>query len=338
MGLTIVGYAASTGELREIYDRMLARDAPPVYRPVHGGIAGIIEAHSLDPVLIPKVFGASSTINQAGPLTFPERELIDSIVSRMNQCSYCTSCHVEFLRVALDGAHPDLPAQVIASPRAEVTASPRMRMLAELARLVTEEPWTISRTHRANAHVSGLSDDDILHAITLAAIFGHFNRIANAIDVPLDYTVTLAAPPPDPSTPPFPQAPIAVSAKPALELSRRPATAAALSAWRSYMFDRDAPLTRRSRTVIARWVAQWLGDGGISAPTDLTVNPVDDALRELAEQVTLAPWQLGDHSFTRLRTGGFSDAQLFDAVAVASSTGVFSRITVALGAMARERG
>ena len=32
----------------------------------------------------------------------------------------------------------------------------------------------------------------------------------------------------------------------ALELTRRPATAAALTKWRSYMFDRDAPLTRRS--------------------------------------------------------------------------------------------
>jgi hypothetical protein len=53
MRLPVIGYAASTGPLREVYDRMLARPLPPVYRPQHGGAPGIIEAHSLDPALIP---------------------------------------------------------------------------------------------------------------------------------------------------------------------------------------------------------------------------------------------------------------------------------------------
>ena len=53
MALPIVGYAASTGRLRETYDRMRERPLPPVYRPAHGGVPGIIEAHSLDEQLIP---------------------------------------------------------------------------------------------------------------------------------------------------------------------------------------------------------------------------------------------------------------------------------------------
>jgi hypothetical protein len=213
-----------------------------------------------------------------------------------------------------------------------------MRMLAELVIQVTQTPWSLSRADRDRAHTAGLSDDDILHAIALSAFFGHLNRIADAVDVPLDYTVQRVPPAADSTVDAMAPSTIAVTGRAALELTRRPATSAAMIAWRSYMFDRDAPLTRRSRTVIARWVALWLGDGGISAPADLTVNPIDDALRELAELVTLAPWKLTDQSFARLRAGGFTDAQLFDAVAVASSTGVFSRITVALGAMARERG
>jgi len=212
-----------------------------------------------------------------------------------------------------------------------------MSMLGELVIKVTEAPWTLSRGDRDRAHTAGLSDDDILHAIALSSYFGHLNRIADAVGVPLDYTVSRMPPATDPSVPALAPSTIAVTGKAALDLSRRPATAAALTAWRTYMFDRDAPLTRRSRTVIARWVALWLGDGGISAPADLTINPLDDALRELAELVTLAPWQLGDPSFVRLRAAGYDDAQLFDAVAVASSTGVFSRITVALGALGRDR-
>ncbi len=88
MGLSIIAYPAATGALKEIYDKMLERPLPPVYRPQHGGAAGIITAHSLDPALIGKVFATSSTLNGAGPLSWPERELVNAITSRLNQCLY----------------------------------------------------------------------------------------------------------------------------------------------------------------------------------------------------------------------------------------------------------
>lgn len=88
MGLAIVDYAASTGTLRDIYDKMRERPLPPVYQPGHGGVPGIIAAHSLDPGLIPRVFGASTTLNGAGPLAWPERELVNAMTSRLNQCLY----------------------------------------------------------------------------------------------------------------------------------------------------------------------------------------------------------------------------------------------------------
>jgi len=86
--LAFVEYTGATGVLREIYDRMLARPLPPAYRPRHGGAPGIITAHSLDPALIPKVFGCSSTLNGAGPLAWHERELVNALTSRLNQCFY----------------------------------------------------------------------------------------------------------------------------------------------------------------------------------------------------------------------------------------------------------
>ncbi len=212
-----------------------------------------------------------------------------------------------------------------------------MRALAELAIIITTEPWVLSRAHHARAHEAGLSDDDILHAILLSSYFGHLNRIADAVAVPLDYIVQLPVPATDPAVPPFAASPIAVTGRLALELSRRPATAQAIAAWRTYIFDRDAPLTRRQRTVLARWVSSYLGDGGISTPADLTENPIDGALRQLAETITLAPWQLSDASFTQLRRHGLDDSALFDACAVASSAGMFSRVTVALASLARDR-
>ena len=222
---------------------------------------------------------------------------------------------------------------MIADPRTLRCDDPRLQALADLATIVTEAPWALDRAHHARAHSAGLSDEDVLHAIALASYFGHLNRIADAVAVPLDYQVRHVPRPPDPATPPFAVAPIPIVGRPAIELARRPITAAALADWRNYTFHRDRPLPRRQRVLIARWVARWLGDGGISPPGDLTANPIDDALRALAEQVTLAPWQLDDRSYAPLRAVGFDDAALFDVVATASSAGVLSRIEVALAAL-----
>jgi hypothetical protein len=88
MGLPVVDYAASTGVLRDIYDRMRGRPLPEVYRPSHGGVPGIVAAHSMDPDLIPIVFGCSTTLNGAGPLPWHDRELVNALTSRLNQCLY----------------------------------------------------------------------------------------------------------------------------------------------------------------------------------------------------------------------------------------------------------
>jgi hypothetical protein len=86
--LHIVEPAEATGALAEVYERMGGRPMPPIYRPAHGGIAGIVRAHSLDPGLMPKAFGFSGGVNQAGPLAWPHRELVAAATSRLNQCFY----------------------------------------------------------------------------------------------------------------------------------------------------------------------------------------------------------------------------------------------------------
>jgi hypothetical protein len=98
--------------------------------------------------------------------------------------------------------------------------------------------------------------------------------------------------------------------------------------------DRDFPLTRRQRALVAHIVAERLGDGSVEEAAAGT--PLDHALADLADAVTLAPWQLGPAAFAPLRRLGLdSDAEVFDAVATASSCTVFSRIAVTLAALAR---
>jgi hypothetical protein len=86
--LRIIDPADATGALADVYARMTGRPMPAVYRPSHGGVPGIIRAHSLDAGLIPRAFGFSAGVNQAGPLTWAQREMVASITSRLNQCFY----------------------------------------------------------------------------------------------------------------------------------------------------------------------------------------------------------------------------------------------------------
>jgi hypothetical protein len=86
--LTIVEPEHATGELAEVYARMRARKMNPAYTPSHGGVPGIIRAHSLDPALMPRVFAVSGVINGQGPLPWHDRELVAAATSILNQCFY----------------------------------------------------------------------------------------------------------------------------------------------------------------------------------------------------------------------------------------------------------
>lgn len=86
--LRLIEPEAAQGTLSTVYQAMLARPMPPAYRPTHGGVAGIIRAHSLDAELMQRVFGLSANLNGRGPLTWPERELVNAVTSRLNQCFY----------------------------------------------------------------------------------------------------------------------------------------------------------------------------------------------------------------------------------------------------------
>lgn len=231
-----------------------------------------------------------------------------------------------------------MPRGLLANPRAAL-AEPRLDALAQLAVAVTEAPWRLTRAELARWRAAGLADDDILHALALSAFFGHLNRIADAVAVPLDYHVRHQPPPIDPqvpawpAAPPQPRDPDAPSAPDSLDLSRRPATASALAAWRAYVMEREAPLPRPLRELLASQVAGWLGDAAPDAPPQSPHGALEAALITLARQLTLAPWQLGEASFAQLRGLGLDDAALFDACAVASTAGMLARLAVALRAL-----
>ena len=231
---------------------------------------------------------------------------------------------------------------MLADPRAVAARwpEPRPRALAALTRAVTEAPWELSRADLARIRDAGLSDDDVLHAIALAAYFSHLNRIADAVGVPLDFVVRREPPPPERAIPPFLAAPAPVTGAPALDLARREPTATALAAWMEHVARPSPALDGYRRAMIATRVGRLVGDAtgdqaGDAAPRAGDAEAIDRALLELADRITLAPWTLDAASYAPLRDAGFTDRDVFDACVVASSAGVFSRIEVALIALGR---
>ena len=213
---------------------------------------------------------------------------------------------------------------------------PRLRAIAELACVATEAPWALSRAHHERARAAGLSDDEVLHAIALTALFGHLNRIADAVDVPLDYRVRREPPPTERAVPPFLAAPAPVDGAPVLDLARRPATAAALDAWMAYAARPSPALDAAARALIAAHVGRLLGDAAAAAaPAPTTLAGAERALLALAELITLAPWKLDAATYGPLRAAGLDDRGIFDACAVASAAGVRARIDVAVRALGR---
>jgi hypothetical protein len=233
---------------------------------------------------------------------------------------------------------------VVESPR-DVGADPASRVIAGLARLVTEAPWTLERADLARARDVGLGDDVVLGLVALSTVFNYLNRMADAVGIELDYDVLIQPPPAVPDTPALARAEPSAWPDPdaprPLDLSRKPALAAALADLRTYVMERDAPLSIPQRHVIARAVAERLGDAATvrrlmhTEPHGEPRSEVDRTLERLADVATLAPWRLGAQTFEMLRAALRSDLAAFDAIAVTSFANLASRLDVALAALGR---
>src|SRR5712691_7744856 len=58
--------AQATGALADAYTAMDNRPMPAVYQAPHGDVAGIIQAHSLDPELLRRTFSVSGALATTG--------------------------------------------------------------------------------------------------------------------------------------------------------------------------------------------------------------------------------------------------------------------------------
>lgn len=132
----------------------------------------------LNAYLFPLLEGAADS---PGNLTGREREILATIVSVTNGCSYCHALHVDTLGKVLED---HWLAHRIGLHHAEVEElSDRERLLADLALTLTHTPGEVSDARIDELRGAGLSDEDIFEAVQVISIINATNRITLALGV-----------------------------------------------------------------------------------------------------------------------------------------------------------
>lgn len=214
-----------------------------------------------------------------------------------------------------------------------VQLSARHRALAGLATLLTEAPWTVGAEDFERVRAAGVSEEGLVQAITIAALFNHLTRVADATGVEPDYVSPLPRMQVDASREPVPRPPrerwpSAPAAKLSYEL--RPATRAAMAGWGDYMRTPTPALPAHARAVVGRAVAYQLCDeAGLAAWGDAKPGTEGESLlAAFAETLTVAPWRMNEASLAPLRRLGLEDKDLLHVIALVGFQNAESRLRV----------
>ncbi|WP_439031154.1 peroxidase-related enzyme [Gordonia terrae] len=115
-------------------------------------------------------------MDQPGPLSKAERELVVVASSGANSCIYCVVAHGAILRVR--SKDPHVADHVATNPAGAILDS-RQRAIVDLALALTRTPELFADSDMARARSAGLTDDEIWDVGAITAFFAASNRLAH---------------------------------------------------------------------------------------------------------------------------------------------------------------
>jgi uncharacterized peroxidase-related enzyme len=130
-----------------------------------------------------------------GPSTLSEgeRELIATVVSNGNNCTFCTTAHTAAADLLLGETET---TQKIKEDIATAPVTPKMKALLAIAALVRESGKSVTPEAIARAKQEGATDIEIHDTVLIAALFCLYNRyvdgLATALPADAGYYNTLA--------------------------------------------------------------------------------------------------------------------------------------------------
>lgn len=167
--------------------------AVPTTDTAHEGVKKLWAKAEANMGFVPNVFQAQSLngeqflawwnyfnllVNREGFLSNAERELLAVVVSGLNRCVYCAVSHGAALR-EFDGDAAKADAVAVNWRQADLTG--REQVLCAYAEKLTRHPDQMTEADLEPLRAAGLSDEAILEAVQVIAMFNMTNRVSSAL-------------------------------------------------------------------------------------------------------------------------------------------------------------
>jgi uncharacterized peroxidase-related enzyme len=149
------------------------------YIPVEGhlpGITGLLEYRkdSAEPIRELTQF----LLRGPNTLTEGERELIATVVSYNNECTFCTTAHTAAANLLLNECET---TEKIKENIETAPISNKMKALLTIARHVQISGKSVTAEHIARAKNAGATDTEIHDTVLIAALFCLYNRYVDGL-------------------------------------------------------------------------------------------------------------------------------------------------------------
>ncbi len=140
------------------------------------GITGLLEYDKI----AAKPIRELTQILLRGPssLTEGERELIATVVSNGNQCSFCTAAHTAAANILLgeNETSKNVKENIVTAP-----VSNKMKGLLTIASMVRESGKAVTKEAIEKAKAEGATDIEIHDTVLIAALFCLYNRYVDGL-------------------------------------------------------------------------------------------------------------------------------------------------------------
>lgn len=152
-----------------------------------GTIDDVMLVHSLNPESLDAHFNLYvAAMHRPSPLSRLEREIVATVVSRINGCAYCVAHHAAGLERLLTGDRANLADQLASGDETELNE--RERAMVAYAAALTRHPAEIRHADIKRLREAGLDDRAILDLAQVVAYFCYANRIVLGLGAELETT------------------------------------------------------------------------------------------------------------------------------------------------------
>ncbi|MFK7751706.1 MAG: carboxymuconolactone decarboxylase family protein [Sedimentitalea sp.] len=168
--IKIIPYAAATGRLKQLYDRVTGPD---------GNVDNIMLAHGLRPHSMEGHMGMYKAVLHHSGNQIPKwvLEMLGVYVSVLNGCDYCVEHHFSGLRRLLgDDARADAIRRALETTPDAAPVSAAQIAALHYARRLTQAPAEMEESDVVALRDAGFEDGEVLEINQVVAYFNYANR------------------------------------------------------------------------------------------------------------------------------------------------------------------